>query len=127
MGRFREIKRQMRRDVHNEASVPALYIPVPSATPVECTVRVHRRADYPMMGDSPMFTGEAMMAVTEDRLRFLRSDLPDYLRTNSIVSVETGEAYNIEFWYPRDDQYVTARVTPLTEAEAAGLPVPASV
>lgn len=126
MGRFREIKREMRDAVHSEASVAALYIPVPNATPVEVTVRVHRRADMPNIGESPMFSGEALMAITEDRLRFKRSELPDHLRVKSVVSVEAGEAYRIEFWYPVDDQYITARVTPLLEADAEGLPVPTS-
>lgn len=117
----------MRRDVHVEASVAALYIPVPNATPVPVTVRVHRRLDGPTIGDAGAFSGfsnEATMAITEDRLRFFRSQLPDHLRQNAVVSVEQGEAYRVEFWYPRDDQFITARVTPLTESEAAGLPFP---
>lgn len=122
-GRFRELKRQMRRDAHTEMGFPALYL-VGSATPVPCTVRVHRRSDSPMIGETGAFSGEALMAFTEDRVRFYRSELPDYLRTGSIVSVEAGEAYRIEFWYPRDDEWITARVTPLPEAEAAGLAVP---
>lgn len=127
MGRFREIKRQMRSDVHREAGVAALYIPVPNATPVPVTVRVHRRLDGPTIGDAGSLSGfsnEAMMAITEDRLRFKRSDLPSHLRVNAVVSVEAGEAYNVEFWYPRDDEFITARVTPLTEEQTAGLPFP---
>lgn len=127
MGRFRELKRQMRGDVHREASVAALYIPVPNATPVPVTVRVHRRLDGPTIGDAGSFGGfsnEAMMAVTEDRIRFLREELPSHLRVGSVVSVEQGEAYHIEFWYPRDDEFITARVTPMLEGEAEGLPVP---
>ena len=114
----------MRRDSHNELSFAALYIPVPNATPVPVTVRVHRRSDMPMIGDAPGFGGAAELAITEDRIRFLRSELPDYLRQNAVVSVEAGEAYRCEFWYPRDDEFVTARVVPLTEDEAAGLPLP---
>ncbi len=121
MSRFREIKRTMRRDVHQEMSVPALYLPAPNAPGIDCAVRVHRRSDMPNFND------EAVMAFTEDRIRFLRSELPTVLRQNSIVSVEAGEAYRVEFWYPKDDQYITARVVPMTEAEAAGLPVPSSV
>lgn len=125
MGRFREIKREMRLAVHGEASVAALYIPVPNATPVPVTVRVHRRADMPNIGESSVYGGEAMMAITEDRLRFKRSELPSHLRSGTpVVSVEDGEAYRVEFWYPRDDQFITARVTPLPVGEAEGLPVP---
>jgi hypothetical protein len=124
MGRFREIRREMRLAVHSEASVAALYIPVPNATPVPVAVRVHRRSDMPNIGESSVYGGEALMAITEDRLRFKRSELPDHLRVKSVVSVEAGEAYRVEFWYPVDDQFVTARVTPLLEADAEGLPVP---
>jgi hypothetical protein len=124
MGRFRDIKRQMRRDVQAETSVASLYIPAPGATPVPCNVRVHRRSDNPMLGDLPGMGGEATMAATEDRLRFFRSELPSYLRTGAIVSVEAGEAYKVEFYYPKDDEFITARVTPLSEADAEGLPVP---
>lgn len=124
MSRFRELKRQMRRDLHNELQVSALYIPAPNATPVPVTVRVHRRSDMPMIGDAPGFGGAAEMAITEDRIRFLRSELPDYLRQNAVVSVEAGEAYRVEFWYPLDDQFITGRVVPLTEGEATGLPLP---
>lgn len=115
----------MRVAVHGEASVAALYIPVPNATPVPVTVRVHRRSDMPNFGDSPMYAGEAMLAITEDRLRFQVIELPSHRRVGAIVSVEAGEAYRVEFWYPRDDQFITARVTVLPDAEAAGLPVPA--
>lgn len=114
----------MRRDTHNEASVPALYIPVAGAAAVDVTVRVHRRSDMPMVGEMNGYDGAATMAFTEDRVRFVRAELPDFLRTGSIVSVEAGEAYRVEFWYPRDDEFITARVVPLTEAEAEGLPLP---
>lgn len=114
----------MRRDSHNELSFPALYIPVPNATPVPVTVRVHRRSDFPNIGDSSGYGGAAELAVTEDRIRFQRSELPYHLRVNAVVSVEAGEAYRIEFWYPRDDEFVTARVTLLPEGEAEGLPLP---
>ena len=123
MGRFRDIKRQMRRATHTELSCPAFYIPATGATPVNVTVRVHRRADM-MLGEMNGYDGAATMAYSEDRIRFLRSELPAHLRTNSIVSVEAGEAYKVEFWYPKDDEFITARVTPLLEADADGLPVP---
>lgn len=78
----------------------------------------------PGVGEMQGYAGAAEMFITEDRIRFVRADLPDYLRTNAVVSVEAGEAYRVEFWYPRDDEFVTARVVPLKEEEAVGLPVP---
>lgn len=122
MSRFRDIKRQARRDVHAELYVPAVYIPVPNATPVPCTVRVHRKREDPM-ADAGM-PGSAQMVVSEDRIRFFLPDLPAIRRVNAIVSVEAGEAYRIEFLYPADDEWQFARVVPLTAAEATGLPVP---
>lgn len=113
----------MRRDLHQESAVPALYIPVAGAAATEVTVRVHRRSDMATTGEMNGYDGAATMAFTEDRIRLRRSELPDFLRTGSIVSVEAGEAYRVEFWYPRDDEFITARVVPLTEAEAEGLPL----
>lgn len=125
MGRFREIKRQARTVLHAEMSLAALYIPVPNATPVPVTVRVHRRADMPAVGEMQGYAGAAEMFISEDRVRFVRAELPDFLRVGQpVVSVEAGEAYRVEFWYPQDDQFISARVVPLKEAEAAGLPVP---
>lgn len=103
---------------------PALYIPVPNATPVPCTVRVWAKTDPMQVGDLSGLQGSATLGEPEDRIRFLRSELPAFIRTNAVFSVEAGEAYRIELLYPEDDQFQTARVVRLTAAEAAGLPVP---
>lgn len=124
MSRFRDIKRQARRDLHSEMLVPAFYIPVPNATPIPCTVRVWRKREDPMTGDLPGYSGGAQMAVTEDRIRFFLPELPAIRRNGAIVSVEAGEAYRCEFFYPEDDEWQTARVVPLKAAETVGLPVP---
>lgn len=124
MSRFRDIKRQARRDVHSELYVAALYIPKAGATPVPCTVRVWRKREDPMTGDLPGFQGAAQMAVSEDRIRFFLPELPAIRRVGAIVSVEPGEAYRIEFLYPEDDEWQTARVVPLKDAETIGLPLP---
>jgi hypothetical protein len=125
MSRLRDIKRRARGDLHREMSVPALYIPAPNATPVPCTVRVWRKREDPETGNLPLLQGTAQMVVSEDRLRF---DLAEVARPRdgSIVSVEAGEAYRVEFRYPADLGYQTARVVPLSAAEATGLPVPIS-
>ena len=123
MGRLRDIKRQVRGSLHREMSAPALYIPVPDATPVPVTVRVWRKREDPVTGDLQSMHGAAQMAVSEDRLRFDLSEIA-VLRRNAIVSVEAGEAYQVEFLYPADLGYQTARVVPLPEAETTGLPVP---
>jgi len=104
--------------------VAALYIPVSGATPVPCTVRVHRKTQDPMTGDLQSMNGAAQSAVPEDRIIFFLPDLPAIRRTNAIVSVEDGEAYKIDFLYPPRDEWQTARVTPLSATEADGLPLP---
>lgn len=125
MGRFRDIKRSSRLVVHQTMCVQALYIPVVNATPVPCTVRVWTKTDPMQVGDLSGLQGSATLGEPEDRIRFLRSELPAFIRTNAVFSVEAGEAYRIELLYPEDDQFQTARVVRLTAAEAAGLPVPA--
>jgi hypothetical protein len=122
VNRFRDIKRKARRDRHRELSVPALYIAAPTATPVDCTVRLWMKTDE-MFGATEQ-KGSAQMASSEDRIRFYLPEVPAP-RRNGVVSVEPGEAYRIDFLYPVDDQFQTARVVRLTAAEAAGLPVPA--
>lgn len=126
MGRsIRDIKRQMRGDVHRQASVPAYYIPAPGADVVPCTVRVWLKTEDQMVGVLPLLQGAATAAEPEDRLRFDLSEFNAPLRAQSgVVSVEPGEAYRIDHLYPADLGYQTARVTRLTAADATGLPVP---
>lgn len=124
MSRLREAKRRMRGDLHAQAAVPALYIPVPNAAPIECTVRVWPKSDE--MTGAAQQNGSAKMTNPEDRLRFDLSEFQAPLRTQTaIVSVEAGEAYRIDHIYPADLGYQTARVTRLSAAEAQALPVPA--
>lgn len=123
MSRLRDIKRQARGDLHREMSVPALYIPVPLATPVECNVRTWLKSDDGTQMDAA--DGGVAMMNPEDRIRFDLSEFDAPLRHNGVVSVETGEAYRIDHLYPADLGYQTARVLRLTAAEAGGLPVPA--
>lgn len=124
MTSFREHKRKSRGVLHERHAVPALYIPVPDADPVACTVRVWLKSDE-MTGASDQ-DGSAQRTNTEDQLRFRLSQFEASLRSRTgIVSVEAGEAYRIEFLYPVDLGYQTARVTRLSAAEAAGLPLPA--
>lgn len=122
---IRKIRRMMRGDLHRKMSIPAFYIPVPSADPTPCTVRVWRKREDPMLGDQPGSGGSnwAEATATEDRIRFDLSEIP-VLRRLAVVSVEAGEAYRIDHLYPADLGYQTARVIPLSAAEAGGLPVP---
>jgi hypothetical protein len=120
MSRLRETKRLARRDVHRQMAVPALYLASTAASPVPCTVRVWRKRDDNLLGDLQGMG--AVRVEPEDRLRFDLTELVP--RRLAIVSVEAGEAYRIEHTYPADCGYQTARVTPLDDDEAVGLPVP---
>ena len=122
MSRFREIKRQARRDVHRELHVPAFYIASTGATPLLVTVRAHTKFDA--LGDQKGTNfNSAEMIERQPYIIFMRSELMSPAR-NAIVSVEPGEAYRIGVVHPPDDISIKADVTVLTQAEAAGLPVP---
>lgn len=105
-------------------SVPALYFPVLAATPVLVAVRVWRKREDPAIGEGAGTQQSAQMIVPEDRVRFELSAALPLLRRLGVVSVEAGEAYRIDHLYPADGDYQTARVVPLTAAEATGLAVP---
>lgn len=122
MSRFRDIKRRVRGDLHREMSVPALYILAPDVAPVTCSVRVWLKTEAQFNGALQGFEG-AQLAEAEDRIRFDITEIPEPQRT-AVVSVEPGEAYLIDYLYPADLGYQTARVTRMTAAAAAGLPVP---
>ena len=112
----------MRRDLHREMSVAALYIPVPGAMPIPCTVRPH---DKPQdNGQLQGSSGYAKVAKTEDTLVFITDDAPPMFRTNAIVSVGPGEAYLLKFVRPPHGITVTAIVERLKAADTVGLPVP---
>jgi hypothetical protein len=115
--------RRARVDLHREMSVDALYIPVPDADPVDCTVRLWPKTDE-MQGELSGLQGAATRAEPEDRIRFDLSEFPAALRRLAIVSVEAGEAYRIDHLYPADLGYQTARVLRLTAEEADDLPLP---
>jgi hypothetical protein len=125
MAGIRDIKRDARLRLHRNNAVPAFYIPSTGATPVPVTVRVWGKGNPISLGDLPGFQGSAERVEPEDRIRFMLSELPTFRRQNAVVSVEAGEAYRIDHWYPVDDQFITARVIRLTDAEMTGLPVPA--
>lgn len=124
MNRLRDIRRQQRATVHREMAVPAVYIPVPNATPVPCTVRPWRKADGTTVGKLPGMAGAATGAEPEDQLRFLLAEFTAPLRRDAIVSVEPGEAYRLDHSYPAELGYQTWRVIILPVAETTGLPTP---
>ena len=58
---------------------------------------------------------------------FWRQELLDLcitLARNAVLSVSAGEAYNIDFIEPHDQETITAHVTRLDAEDSAGLPLP---
>lgn len=129
MTSFRETKRAARRQLHQWLSVQALYLaPVATPVPLPITVRLHINF-APMGGDvEGGYQYGAERHDTTPRIVFLRSEitgLPNGLPArNSIISVETGEAYRVATVRTPDDITVTAEVSPLHPSETVGLPVP---
>lgn len=116
---FRDVKRQMRRDLHTVMQVPALYI-LGADDPVDVNVRLHTRMAEQGASQQPAYGAERVEFVP--KIRFDRSELVP--TRGAIVSVETGEAYRVMMVEPPDDQFQFAMVAPLSASEAAGLPVP---
>ncbi|QXV73596.1 hypothetical protein [Rhizobium phage RHph_X2_30] len=124
MASFRDIKRKARRDVHQHLRVPALYLATREATPVECFVRVHTK--FAALGD--MKGTNFNYAEREEetpKLIIWREEISQPAR-NAIISVETGEAYQIDSVQPADDLTITVNVTAMDSEDTVGLPVPES-
>ncbi|HYD04655.1 MAG TPA: hypothetical protein VEC60_02975 [Reyranella sp.] len=123
---IRDIKRQIRRDLHDRMKIPALYLlptdPGPWADPVPCGVRLHLQfqAVGALKGQDIAF---AQREAETPKAVFQRSEVNEPAR-NAVISVAVGEAYRIDRALPADDEFVTVHIVPLSAAEAAGLPVP---
>lgn len=122
MSRFRDIKREARRDLHQELEVAALYIAEPGATPLPVTVRIHTK--FAALGDQKGTNfNSAEMLDRQPQMIFLLEQgvIPS---RNAIVSVEVNEAYRIAVVHPRDDITMSAEIVALKKHETVGLPVP---
>lgn len=121
---WRDHKRQMRRDVHQEMCVPALYIHALGATPWPLTIRGPHNKRPLSVGNLPGSDGWAEREDAQPRLVFMRAELPEAFRVGAIISVEAGEAYRLGVMLKPDDIVQVVEVTQLDETEAAGLPLP---
>ena len=109
----------MRRSLHREVSIPALYL-YATAPPVEVTVRIHDKNS--LIGDIPGLA----VSHTQDiatHLRFWRDEL-SLPRRGAKVSISDGVAYVLgEATEPYGDT-IDVSATRLSAVEAAGLPLP---
>ncbi len=121
--RAREALRRGRRDLHREMAVPAFYIAVPGAEPLDCTVRV---SDVPGANGRPggRDSGYAQQADAKQSVIFHTDDAPEFIRVHAIISIGEGEAYRIGVVHPAHGDTVTADVARLPADEAADLPAP---
>ncbi len=125
MGNLRDTKRKARRDLHERAKIPALFISAPGEQPVEITVRVHTKNDALGLKDSE--NGLAVRRESKPKLLFMRDEMASksiVLKRGAVVSVEPGEAYRLDNADAPDDISITFFVTVMSANEAAGLPVP---
>lgn len=122
---LRAIKDEMRRDLHREAAIPALFVASEAAEPLAVDVRVHK--SMVKIGD-----GEDASAVSHSdispRAIFLRDQVAMPPR-GAIISVAAGEAYSVGNTLPPDGITITAMVAQMTQAQIdkrfpSGQPVP---
>ncbi|TPI86358.1 hypothetical protein [Mesorhizobium sp. B2-8-9] len=122
MRSHRDIKRQARRDLHDRAKVPALYIESTGADPVPVTVRIFDK--FQALGDIKGTNQQyAEFDDNMPRIIFMRADLPSPKR-GAIFSIEPGEAYRLDSAMATDDLTITWHVVKLDAEDADGLPVP---
>lgn len=126
MSAAREQRRAARRALHADRAVPAYYIATVGATPVQVSVRLWTEFAYRGRPAVRMAQEYAERQEAVPKLIFSADEI-QFIRVAAIVSVEAGEAYRIEVVHPRDDTTITADVSRMTAAEAAGLPVVPSV
>jgi hypothetical protein len=126
MAGFRELRRQARRDLHEELEVPSFYLRTLTSDPSTATL-AHVRlwaAFGGKIGDvrgSRIYPAEYQNEV--DKIRFDMCEITR-LENGGIVSITAGEAYRIDNILAPDDEFQTAEVTRLAACDAAGLPVP---
>ena len=117
---WRSIKRTARRVVHSTMQVPAIAIDSLAAEH-SVTVRVHDKQG--VSGDlAGTNLNYAEVRERQPSLIFWRYQFEPV--RGMVVSVETGEAYRVDHLEPPDDTTIRALVTPLTNAETIGLPLP---
>jgi len=112
MRRFRAIKRQARRQLHDMLSDPVWYFPAPDADPVATTVRVHLA--FEVLGDLAG-GGWAERQEVSPRIVFLLADV-DPQRGGIVVTEDLG-AYRVDNDLPADDLTVSAEVVRLTPGQ----------
>lgn len=122
MRSHRAMKNEVRRDLHQHAQVPALYIsPAPGVEPRLIGVRLHHKPEMigGLTGDKA-WANKSEIKVTVVVLREQLMNPPN----GGIFSFAPGEAYRINKSDKPDGITVTCHVVQLVEDEAVQLPHP---
>lgn len=132
MASFRDIKRKMRRDLHERMKVAAAYVPVTGA-PVLLHVRDHTKFVVNAI-EGGVRSGSGQMAGRHQALPSIVFMLDEVaaqgitLVRNAIVSIDTNEAYRLEVSHAPDDISVKWSVKQITDlSELAALPHPSTL
>lgn len=121
---FRDIKRQMRGDLHNELKVAAYYIADPDTPNAYQRVNIRVHSKFAQYGDmvGTNYNAAEMLDVNP-RILFMRDEvfLP---KQRAIVSIGPGEAYEVDTCQPPDGISISAYVARIAESKTTGLPYP---
>lgn len=128
MSRFREQKRQMRRQVQDHLSLPALLLQnKDDDTGLPVNIRLHTK--FGALGDlaGARNMNPAEFETLQPKAIFWRSELiEDPPKRGRIISVEPGEAYHCDHAEEPDDLTVTVTITKIDPNLTTDFPVPES-
>ncbi len=123
---IRDIKRFARGKVHEQMSLPLLYINSQNPTGILTRARLHKND-----GLTGQLRGLAMKVVEafeeSPKAIFSNADLVIAgitLAKGAHISFLPSEAYRIENFYPQDDEYRTVELSRLTIEQSLSLPSP---
>ena len=128
MNAIRDIKRKARRDLHKAMQVSAIYIkPNGEAVEQPIHVRIHTKWDNTTLDGGTRNGTMVSRQSIFPKILFMRDELAALgvvLAKKGIVSIEPGEAYELDNSEPPDDISVSWFVNQMKESDAEGLPVP---
>jgi len=126
MSVIRDIQNKARRDIHDKAAVPALYIAQDGVQPLLTRCRVHPKGKFvgalPGVNRTDIY---ARMAEQVPELIFLEDESPSFFRQGAMITISATEAYRVET-SDQEGIEITVRAAALTKDQAAILPHPDS-
>lgn len=111
---FRQRKLQARRDIHREMCVAAYYYETANSEPLPVSVRIWTKWDALGVKADSSSDGYGERAEMVPKILFMRAEVMNP-RTNALVSVAAGEAYQVLMTEAPDLMTITAQVSVLPE------------